>query len=111
MTNGLKHEPMTEQQRREFDRINRKIQRHHRALERKTKRILRMQKISDSIRFFFCSRLPDRQIAWQMTGDNDFVPVCPRCGEFVYYRNQCVWCGQHFLPGAKTVGEVMDHGS
>ena len=36
------------------------------------------------------------------------VYVCPRCGEFVYHEKQCISCGQRFLPGAKTIGGMLD---
>lgn len=61
------------------------------------------------IRFFIGSRLPDAGIAWKDAGGYK-LPVCPRCGDYVYNNRQCVQCGQHFLPGAKTIGEVLDHG-
>jgi len=36
------------------------------------------------------------------------VPVCPRCGELVYYPQQCVTCGQRFTGDVTTIGEVID---
>lgn len=63
------------------------------------------------IRFFIGSRMPDAGIAWKQVNGGRDVPVCPRCGEYVYYADQCCGCGQHFLPGAVTIGEVMERGS
>ena len=62
------------------------------------------------IRFFIGSRLPDARIEWKTARNGKQVPVCPRCGDFVYYKRQCTSCGQHFLPGAITIGEALDHG-
>ena len=61
------------------------------------------------IRFFIGSRLPDAGIVWKEERGYT-LPACPRCGEYVYYDRQCTMCGQHFLPGAITIGEVLDHG-
>lgn len=69
-----------------------------------------LQRCRMKIRFFIGSRLPDARIEWKTARNGKAVPVCPRCGDFVYYKNQCISCGQHFLPGAVTIGEVMDHG-
>ena len=60
------------------------------------------------IRFSIGKRLPPRGIAWKQRG-TQMLPVCPRCGDYVYYTKQC-FCGQRLLPGAKTIGEVLDHG-
>ena len=60
------------------------------------------------IKFFIVSRLPNEHIEWTIGIDGFCVPVCPRCGEYVYYKNQCVNCGQHFLPGAETIGGVLN---
>lgn len=35
-------------------------------------------------------------------------PVCPRCGELIYCKTQCVSCGQRFKGKVVTVGEVLD---
>ena len=60
------------------------------------------------IRFFIGSRLPDRAIIWRDVGyGKKHLPVCPRCGDYVYYERQCTQCGQHFLPGARTIGDVL----
>ncbi len=37
------------------------------------------------------------------------VPVCPRCGDLVYYPKQCVTCGQRFIGNVTTIGEMIDH--
>ena len=67
----------------------------------------RFHKLRMRIRFFIGSRLPDAGIAWKDARGYK-VPVCPRCGDYVYNVRQCVLCGQHFLPGARTIGEVID---
>lgn len=28
-------------------------------------------------------------------------PICPRCGEFIYNKKQCVFCGQRFIQDKK----------
>ena len=61
------------------------------------------------IRFSIGKRLPPRGIAWKQRG-TQMLPVCPRCGDMVYYGNQCVYCGQRFLDGTVTVGEVIGNG-
>ena len=58
------------------------------------------------IRFFIGSRLPDAGIKWKSVKGGK-LPVCPRCGDYVYYERQCTQCGQHFLPGARTIGDVL----
>ena len=63
-------------------------------------------RIKRKTRFFIGSRLPDAAIEWNYL-DGMPVPVCPRCGDYVYYKNQCTQCGQHFLPGAETIGGVL----
>ena len=50
-----------------------------------------------------------REIVWERTYGGMF-PACPRCGELVYYKDMCVFCGQRFTKNDKTVGGVMDAG-
>ena len=64
--------------------------------------------VKHRIKFFIGSRLPDARIEWTWLNDEISAPVCPRCGEFVYSKRQCLSCGQHFLPGAKTIGEALE---
>lgn len=66
----------------------------------------RCRRIKRKIRFFIGARLPDASIEWTYL-DGMPVPICPRCGDYVYYKNQCTQCGQHFLPGAETIGGVL----
>ena len=70
----------------------------------------RCRRIKSKINFFIGSRLPDAHIEWDYLKGLP-VPICPRCGEYVYYKSQCTKCGQHFLPDAKTLGEVLEHGT
>ena len=35
------------------------------------------------------------------------VDICPRCGELVYCKTQCVYCGQRFTQGAVPIGEKL----
>ena len=62
----------------------------------------------DKVGFSIGKRLPPRKTRTERIG-GDAVPICPRCGNFVYYRTQCVDCGQRFKGNTKTVGEVLDH--
>ena len=68
------------------------------------------RRIKRKINFFIGSRLPDAHIEWDYLQCLP-VPICPRCGEYVYYKTQCTRCGQHFLPDAKTLGEVLEYGT
>lgn len=67
---------------------------------------LRFQRLRGKLRFFIGSRLPDAGIKWKSVKGGK-LPVCPRCGDYVYYERQCTQCGQHFLPGARTIGDVL----
>jgi hypothetical protein len=50
-----------------------------------------------------------RRIVWA-EGYHGSYPVCPCCGEYVYYKDLCCFCGQR-LEDATTVGAVMEsHG-
>jgi len=64
--------------------------------------------VTHRIKFFIGSRLPDARIEWTWLKDGLSAPVCPRCGEYVYSNRQCLNCGQHFLPGAQTIGEALE---
>ena len=68
------------------------------------------RRIKRKINFFIGSRLPDAHIEWDYLQGLP-VPICPRCGEYVYYKTQCTRCGQHFLPDAKILGEVLEYGT
>ena len=68
-----------------------------------------LHRFRSRIRFYIGSRLPDRGIAWKKLEDYE-VPICPRCGEYVYHAKQCSECGQHFLNNTVTIGSVLDHG-
>ena len=57
--------------------------------------------------FSIGKRLPPRETRLE-DYYGSVVHVCPRCGDFVYCAEQCVSCGQRFLPGAKTIGGMLD---
>lgn len=60
------------------------------------------------IRFRLVSMLPAEEPEEGTVYNGKPIPVCPRCGDFVYYRKQCIHCGQRFTEGSRTIGEVMD---
>lgn len=73
------------------------------------KRLIRvLRAFRDKVWFSIGKRLPPRETRIERIG-GDAVPICPRCGDFVYYKTQCVACGQRFKGNTKTVGEVLDH--
>ena len=57
--------------------------------------------------FFGRFRKP-REIVWEESCSG-MVPTCPRCHDIVFYQDKCWFCGQRFLPGAQTVGRVLDN--
>ena len=59
-------------------------------------------------RFRIGSRLLPRMPKEKAIYGGKTVPVCPRCGDLVYYPKQCVSCGQRFKCDATTIGEVID---
>lgn len=58
------------------------------------------------IRFAIGKRLKPRETRSDLCNGLR-VDKCPRCGELVYCRTQCAFCGQRFLNGAVTVGETL----
>lgn len=59
--------------------------------------------------FPFRKLMKPRRIVWA-EGYHGSYPACPRCGEYVYYKDLCCFCGQR-LEDATTVGAVMEsHG-
>lgn len=61
-----------------------------------------------TVRNFFGRFRKPREIVWEESYSG-MVPTCPRCHDFVYYQDKCCFCGQRFLPGAETVGKVLDN--
>lgn len=57
--------------------------------------------------FSIGKRLPPRETHTE-SHNGHVIYTCPRCGEFVYHEKQCIECGQRFLPGAKTIGGILD---
>lgn len=57
--------------------------------------------------FSIGKRLPPREARTE-DRNGHVIYTCPRCGDFVYCAEQCVSCGQRFLPGAKTIGGMLD---
>ena len=94
MTNGMRR-TVTEKQQNALDRINRQIRR--RTLLRRMKRKILLP---------FLKLMPARHIVWT-DGYGGSYPACPRCGEYVYYRDMCLFCGQR-LKDAVTVGQMLE---
>ena len=64
-------------------------------------------RLKQKVVFSIGKRLPPRET--RVTRYNGHsIYTCPRCGEFVYHEKQCIECGQRFLPGAKTIGGILD---
>ena len=63
--------------------------------------------IRKKIRFFIGKKLPPRPIINEKICGL-MLPTCPRCGDMVYYRKQCVSCGQRFLNVTDTLGSVIE---
>ncbi len=59
-------------------------------------------------RYRIGKHLPPRMAAESTLYGGEKVPVCPRCGELVYYSKSCIVCGQRFRKDSVTVGEVID---
>ena len=59
-------------------------------------------------RFRIGKLLPPRMPKTSTLYGGKTVPVCPRCGDLVYYPKQCVSCGQRFKEDSITIGEVID---
>lgn len=59
------------------------------------------------MRCFFGKFRKPQAIIWEESY-SCMVPSCPRCHEIVYYQDKCCFCGQRFLPGAVTVGKVLE---
>jgi len=73
-------------------------------------RLLRvLRDFREKVGFSIGKHLPARETRTERIGE-DLIPVCPRCGDFVYCKTQCVVCGQRFKGETKTIGEVIDHG-
>jgi len=64
-------------------------------------------RFKESVVFSIGKRLPPREARTEDRSGH-VIYTCPRCGEFVYCAEQCVSCGQRFLPGAKTIGGMLD---
>lgn len=95
MTNGMRHEVMTDRERRMLDRINRRIR-------RKAQWYLLKRKLLHPI----VKLMPAKEIEWR-DGYGGSYPACPRCGELVYYCDMCVFCGQHLKENTKTIGGIL----
>ena len=68
---------------------------------------LAADRLKEKMVFLIGETLPPEETRLE-TYHGSAVYVCPRCGEFVYYEKQCISCGQRFLPGAKTIGGMLD---
>lgn len=69
-----------------------------------------LRRVRHGIVFFIGKHRKPRETAFRMYGrEPKNYPVCPRCGELVYCKTQCVMCGQRFKGSVITVGEVMDN--
>ena len=73
----------------------------------KTRLAMVWERFRMKVRFFIGKRLPARNAAVELMNGHK-IYKCPRCGDFVYYELQCTKCGQHFLPGAESIGEVIE---
>lgn len=76
-------------------KINRRIARRNWMHRTKRKLLLPFRKL-----------MKPKEITWA-AGYGGLFPACPRCGEYVYYKDLCCFCGQR-LKDATTVGAVMD---
>ena len=94
MTNGMRR-TVTEKQQNALDRINRQIARRS-AMHRMKRRML----------LPFRRLMKAREIVWT-DGYGGSYPACPKCGEYVYYRDLCCFCGQRLKEGI-TVGQILD---
>ena len=97
MTNGMRR-TTDERAEKMLAKMNRQISR--RAWWRRTKRKILLP---------FLKLMPEKDIVWA-DGYGGSYPACPRCGEYVYYRDMCCFCGQRFSGKVTTVGEVMNRG-
>lgn len=96
MMNRMKHEVLTDWQRKQMRKINRWITRKNRW--RKLKRKLLMP---------FLTFMPAKEIVWRESYGG-WYPACPRCGEMIYYCDMCIFCGQRLKDNQKTIGGVLD---
>ena len=60
------------------------------------------------IRFLIGKHLKPKEPALRKKTGYPDNPVCPRCGDLIYCKTQCVSCGQRFKGKVVTVGEVLD---
>ena len=96
MTNGMRHEVVTERERRLMNKINRQIRR--KTQWRRTKR---------KLIYPFVKLMPAKEVVWRETYGGSF-PACPRCGEIIYYYDMCIFCGQHLKENTTAIGGVLD---
>ena len=59
-------------------------------------------------RYAMGKRLPPRMPKTTTMYGGRTVPICPRCGDLVYYPKSCVTCGQRFKCESMTIGEVLE---
>ena len=76
-------------------------------MAKKLNREMRVRWFSRNIRAAFGSLRKPTGIVWKMSYGGS-APHCPHCGELVYYEDRCCFCGQRFLPGAVTIGGMLD---
>ena len=97
MTNGMR--------RTTDERAEKMLAKMNRQITRRTK----MRELKRRILLPFLKLKKPRDIV-MAEGYGGSYPACPRCGEYVYYRDMCCFCGQRFSGKVTTVGEVMDRG-
>lgn len=72
---------------------------------RKFRRSVRLNQLKRKLFFPFRLMMKPKEIVW-MEDYGGSYPACPRCYEYVYYPDQCCFCGQRLKENVMTVGGV-----
>ena len=77
-----------------------KANRHYR-------RCVRINQLKRKLFLPFRFLMRPKEIIW-LEDFGGMYPACPRCYEYVYYSDQCCFCGQRLKNNDQTVGGVSD---